>query len=207
MTATGKVERTKAIWRHERNIEIDIAANAPKFTAIWVSANSVPRIDLSLQMTPNGTNEHFRWGLIVFSFKTARKINQLHYLISLTYIADAAFLSPIRNSSKKNAKQTIENDWAVASIKDSAITGSNTSIMVVRRPNASERKPLRKPPINTPAYDMHTTCDDTSMNGSHLIDLDIFPFWILTQPWCLSTSYSNRIIWFQCGSDTEHWWD
>lgn len=47
--AAGKMEMPRAIWRHDMNDDIAIAKNPPKFAAIGVSANNVPRIDFSLK--------------------------------------------------------------------------------------------------------------------------------------------------------------
>lgn len=56
MTAIGSTQTTMAMWRHERNIEMANVTNAPKFPAICVNANNVPRIDFSLWNEANNSD-------------------------------------------------------------------------------------------------------------------------------------------------------
>lgn len=86
---------------------------------------------------------------VCFVGKKFRRI-WFHYLISLTYIADAAFLDPLRKLSEVSDKQTSQYDWAMPSTMHEPSIGINTNNSVVRRPNASEKKPLAKPPSNWP---------------------------------------------------------
>lgn len=48
--AAGTMEINNAIWRHDINDPINNAKDPPKFAAIGVNANNVPRIDFSLQI-------------------------------------------------------------------------------------------------------------------------------------------------------------
>lgn len=67
MVATGKMEMINAIWRHEKNDPISNANDPPKFVQIGESANSIPRIDFSLQMTERDGMRSLMMLLIVFA--------------------------------------------------------------------------------------------------------------------------------------------
>lgn len=65
---------------------------------------------------------------------------------------EGASFNPNTKLSKKNARQMTQNDLAKPSMKNIPIAGVITSIIALRRPSASDRKPLKKLPNGWPIF-------------------------------------------------------
>lgn len=94
-----------------------------------------------------------RWKVqLIFEEEICGDLLRDNHLTSLTYIEDGASFNPKTKLSRRNARQMVQNDLVMLSQMNIPIAGVITSIIALRRPNPSDRKPLKKLPNGWPMF-------------------------------------------------------
>lgn len=139
-TETQKAAHAHATWRHDKNDPNKWITKIPIEVVMGPSVNNEPRIAGSL----------FENCSIFILTINIREYFSIFYLVSLRYTTIGASFNPPAKLNKVIPMQTIVNEFAKTNKTNPVIAGIVATIIALRRPIASETKPLSTLPNGWP---------------------------------------------------------